>query len=270
MKRALQTIILILIASKLLSQNSYESAYKNDAGISDLNGEPVSKESLYFPIVEAKYVRHYLDNNGKPKWFDDAYQDLFVAEFGKNMVKDSLFFHYIDPISQRIFSKYLFEFDEPVLYNFYLNRDIIRFTFIPAFDNPVVIKLENLNDSTLLTMKVLDYRINNTVIQRAFYEDPSVIASCDNPATWVVNQQSFMDYPALDSLHMLINDLKIKSEVPFYNTVVGEDGSDWIIEIHSETGYYYNERWSPPENSSIRIIAEYLIKLSKLEEYIKY
>ncbi len=267
MKKAIQLIILLLISNTLLAQNAFEVAYEKDPNISDRNGMPTSNESNYIPIIDATEVKHYYINGGEYKLIDEINLDLFVGEFGKETIKDSVFHHRIDPIKQRISSKYLLEFEEPVLHNYYLSRDIIRFTYIPAFDHPIVIKLENRKDSSLLTVKILDYKISDSIIVSAYRGDISLISTCDNDAEWIVNKQTLIDASNFETLQMFISNLNIKDEVPFYNIAYGEDGADWIIEVHNQTGYYYNYRWSPQLDSSIRKVADYLIGISELSEY---
>lgn len=263
----MKTIILLIclgfFASDVLGQNSFQLGFKENPEISDIKGNPLNNESIYLPIIKAPFLKHYINNNGELKFIKNEHLDLFADEFGKERIKDTLLYHKIDPIHQAIYSKYLSVFDEQILHNYYLGRDIIRLTYLPANGYLFVIKMEAYAESTTLTLKVLDYQIDYTLVERAFNGDFTSISNSKNDADWIINTKSKLDKYAFNKLKMLITSLNFMTEVPFYNDENGLDGFDMIIEIHSASGYYYNKRWSPSVNSSIRKIADYMIELSE-------
>ena len=154
MKTAILIILSLgLMTSAVLAQKSFEVDFKENSEISDIKGSPINNKSIYLPIIKAPYVRHYIYRDMEVRWLNNEHLDLFINEFGKEQIKDTLFFHSIGPIHQRLYSKYLFELEEQILYNYFLGRDIVRFTYIPSFGHSVVIKMEKYADSTIMTLK---------------------------------------------------------------------------------------------------------------------
>ena len=251
-----------------LSQVGYETQYINDKSLSYKNGIPKSSLSIYLPSIKVKDTLKYIKINGNIKIIPKIHNELFRNEFGENKLQDSVQTHIIEELYQKWYSRYLYEFDEPILSNFYLDKEITRFTLLRSFDKPIVIRSEKSDNKFELIYKVLNKRLDDdlyvSLLKSGKYpqidKNLASIEICDTI------KLSDSQYSKLDSL--IVNS-KIKNERPFLNYVIGEDGADWIIEIHNQTGYYYQIKWSPNQHKSIRKIAEYLKQLSgkKFELY---
>lgn len=257
------TILIFLFPTNLaFGQIGYETQYANDKGISYLNGIPKSSSSIYLPSIESKDTLKYVKLNGNIKIIPDIHHELYLKEFGEEKLKDTIQTHHIVEPLQKWYSKYLYEFEEPILSNFYLEKEIIRFTLLRSFDKPILIRAEKSSNNFELIFKVLNRRLDVDIFASLLKsgdnsqidENLAYIEICDTV------KLSNSQYSKLDSL---IESTKIKEENPFLNYITGEDGADWIIEIHSHTGYYYQVRRSPDQQKSIRKIAEYLKQLSR-------
>lgn len=105
-------------------QEDQSKYYTKDTLISDVDGFPKDSLALYFPLEIYK--------NG----------NYFPTE--------------IDKFWNEHYSLYLNCFEEPILYNYYLNRDIYRFLWLRSFHDFVLITIENKENKIYLTTKILD------------------------------------------------------------------------------------------------------------------
>lgn len=170
-------------------------------------------------------------------------------------------------IDKMWYSRYLFEFDEPILYNYYLDGFIVRLTYLRSFDNPILITLKGTKDSTLIQYKILDRQIGTDIYVELLNGNYSVISKDTKMTNIKINKQFRIDNSTINALDSLIKKTNIFKQDPRIK-VIGNDGSDWLLEIHSTSGYYYMYRWSPEKESGLRQIADYLIFLSKIDEKI--
>lgn len=254
--------------NQALGQIGYETQYTNDKEISHINGIPKSSSSIYLPSIESKDTLKYVKLNGNIKIIPEIHNELYLEEFGEERLKDTIRIHNILEPIQKWYSKYLYEFEEPILSNFYLEKEITRFTLLRSFDKPILIRAEKSSNNFKLIYKVLNKRLDTDLYVSLLKSGkfPQTEKKLGSIGICDTIKLSNSQYSKLDSL---IVSSKIKTEKPFLNYVTGEDGADWIIEIHTHTGYYYQVRWSPDQQKSIRKIAEYLKQLSgkKFELY---
>ena len=268
MKKTFYTWTLLLLTINVLGQNTYEIKFKEDCKISDKTGKPSCVETNYLPLILSQHIRHFMIFEGKTKWVDEKNLDIYRTEFGKENIKDSLFYNGIMESDQKLFSRYLYEFEEPVLYNYYLGDDIIRLTYLRAFDKPIMIKLSRQDDSTSLNIKILNNQINVKISEDIFHGNFKTI-STPKKLTEVKENRSFkIDKYTFLHLDSLIQNTKIKNEIPDNNTISGLDGSELLVEIHSSNGYYYIKRMNPRNDSAIWKITKLLIAESKTTEVI--
>jgi hypothetical protein len=203
-----------LFANHLIGQNSFQFEYIENDSISNKAGFAKNEQIDFFPLAENIHGGYT-----KP------------AKFLK---------------------KYCHKFDEPILYNFYLDKEIIRFFWFRSFDRPVMIKIEYDTLSVNLTSKILS-KVN--------YEE------IDDKRPFKKNITNQLDINEFLVLNTLITDNKIKSEIP-NESISGADGSVWILEFHDKSGYYYINRYTPMKGDPIRLVCEYLIQLSEIKEEI--
>jgi hypothetical protein len=88
--------------------------------------------------------------NGIPK-------DSLTYYFPKKIYRDSSFIlSNLDTFKLDWYSVDLKCFQEPILFNFYLKKDIYRFLWLRSFNDDVLISIEKTNDRITLNTKKLD------------------------------------------------------------------------------------------------------------------
>jgi hypothetical protein len=132
--------------------------------------------------------------------------------------------------------------DEPVLIDT-LPTKIYRFTYLRTFDNPIVIRLENLNDTVSLHWKVSD--------GKGGYE----------PGEIIINKSKELTTTEWDYFESKIKSLGFW-ELPTLETDIGgQDGSQWILEGKYLGKYKVVDRWSGGE---IKRVCKELLNLTDL------
>ena len=203
------------------------------------------KETLKFPLLQ---LADYLGDTNKKKLFENykvqssyfpisAFVDLpndWQTDYSVNVIDfvsrsefkvsgvESAIFHI------NWYAKRLEALEEPVLSDS-LPVKVFRFTWLRTFHNPIVIGLENNNDSITLYWKVCDgaggYEPGKII------EDKSKRLTIKEWTDIVVNIKS-IDFWNLPS---------IKSEI------LGTDGAQWILEGIEPGKYHVVDRWSGGE-----------------------
>lgn len=140
------------------------------------------------------------------------------------------------------YAQYLHAFGETI-YKDSLPSEIFRFTYLRAFDNPIVIRLENKNDTIIINWKVVD--------EAGSYELGKITESKTKKLT-------IEDWCELEEKIDLINFWNL----PIENDFFGFDGSQWILEGKNQKKYHIVDRWCGQEISSV---CETLIKLTDLK-----
>ena len=141
------------------------------------------------------------------------------------------------------YSKHLSAMEEPVL-NDSLPTQIYRFTYLRTFDNPIVIGLENSKDTITVYWKVSD--------GAGGYEPGKIIENMTKKLT-MAEWEKFEN--------------KIKS-TNFWNLpttekeLLGEDGSQWILEGKKLGKYHVVDRWC---GGRIESLCKDLIELTDLK-----
>ncbi|WP_042892161.1 hypothetical protein, partial [Anaplasma marginale] len=95
--------------------------------ISNVLGEPATSSTFYFPL------EHFIDTLN---FFDTTIIQL-------------------DTFSVRWFSEQLHFMDEPILYNYFLDKQIYRLTWLRSFHPDIVLRFENRNGEIALIQKKL-------------------------------------------------------------------------------------------------------------------
>jgi len=138
------------------------------------------------------------------------------------------------------YSSQLRALQEPVL-NDSLPTQIFRFTYLRTFDNPIVIGLENKNDTILIYWKVSDG------------------AGGYGPGNIIVNKSKTLTLKEWE-------DFTEKNEyfwsLPTLKNDSGFDGSQWILEGKRIGQYHVVDRWC---GGDIKKICKYLIELTGLK-----
>jgi hypothetical protein len=153
----------------------------------------------------------------------------------------------VDSFSNSWYSKILFALHEPVLKNYYGDKEIYRFTWLRTFNHPVSIRLEKQGDIIKLFSKVSNgaggYEpgeiIFDTIINLTEKEIDTINFKLDKAKFWTLQTDSSADN--------------------------GKDGSEWIIEVCKNNKYRMVVRWTPEKATDFRRIGEYLISISRIQ-----
>jgi len=248
MNNQLKMIIVILISflfvisceEKVIEfENLY--SYKNDKNISDSLGRPANDSISYFPIEYFIDSAHY---------------------YRKITNNDTTILYRTFPAG--LLSGCLHVMQEPILTNYYLNKDVIRFTLLRSFRPPIIIRLEKTKDSILIVeKKYMVYEskiINKDSTFDAILDSVKVLESTRSidPLKWNIIEKMLID-SSITSLPSAIHE-------------VGMDGTEWFLEIHTNKGYFLINRWSPSKEDfhGFRKICEYILDLSSFKDEKRY
>lgn len=208
------------------------------------------KETMKYPLIQ---LTHYIGDNKRNKVFKNyKYQSSYfpVSAFS-GLPKDWETNYSIDVIwgiesavfSLNWYSSHLKALEEPVLSDS-LPAKIFRFTWLRTFHNPIVIGIENINDTIKLYWKVNDgaggYEPGKII------EDKSKILTLKE-WTGIVDKINAIDFWNLPSTE---------------NEILGTDGAQWILEGKELGKYHVVDRWLGGEIGKICLE---LINLTDLE-----
>jgi len=235
-------IIYLMVLSECLiltdTSDSNKINYYKSKNLSDRNGIPTNKAVSYLPIQyfndTTKYI--YKDQQGQ-EW-----ELYYTGNRQDSLINTTHGYFKVETDSSWVkrISKTLYKGDEPLLYNYYLEKNIYRFTWIRSFHNPVIFTIINdINDNPVLSTKI--------VKDEVFVKKKEIKPSQWKGLSQMLDQLSFWSLPIYEQ-KQLVN-----------------DGSSWTLETHNRDGYYVVSRWSP-ENSPLRKLGEYIIQLSSLED----
>lgn len=169
---------------------------------------------------------------------------------------------------------------EKILYNYYLDHDIYRFSWFRSFHGPVFISIHReLNKYWLAISK-----LNKPYVKYQHVIDfiPPKGTSEEDSKTFAARNKQMMDslniFPRIevkktipiakdewDKFERLLNECDYWYLQPLIERQ-GLDGSRWIIEAHFENKYWFVDRWSPRDK--FRRCGKYLLELSGIAEPI--
>ena len=186
------------------------STYLNDVkSISTFKGYKV--QSSYFPLSAFTG----LPTNWETDYSVDVIRGIETAIFHLNW-----------------YSEFLSALDEPVLSDT-LNTKIYRFTWLRSFHHPVVIRLENNNDTISLFWKMSDGEGGYSAGKIIIDEKKSLTPADWNKINGAINSIGFWNLPTTE------------------DRMLGTDGAQWILEGKRLGKYHVVDRWSGGEISSL-------------------
>lgn len=160
----------------------------------------------------------------------------YVSDFSVSGVESAL-------SSINWYSKHLRALNEPVLSDT-LPTKIYRFTYLPTFDNPIVIRLENHNDIVSIHWKV------------------SNGAGGYEPGEVIVNESKELTTEEWRLIENKINSIDFWKLPTAEKGIMGTDGSRWILEGKYFVKYKVVDRWC---GGVISTICKELINLTDLK-----
>lgn len=231
MKQLLLLILIVFLLNFCNSKSNYTVIpFINNPLISDINGIPKDSISPFFP------------------------KSLFYDTIKHKFDSFQLEFH----VKERYYL--LYKMKEPILSNFYLNKEIYRITIIRSFHKPIVIKItKNDNNNVYIEIKKINRNISfpfmkylDTLDKNYFTFEMDKISKHKlnsknqelfkkfNNTNYYIEEfnKEFLKKDKWDSLLLLIDTAhfwKTKPLADFNHFQI--DGSTWIIEGHNKNGY---------------------------------
>jgi len=182
-----------------------------------------------------KFIRLNVDENGS------MYQWKLPTSDSLYLLPDSF-----NISTNRFYSKYLLQLKEPILYKNKSEDEVYRFTWLRAFNNPVIIRFEKHNNAyTLYTKEMLDYK--GYIPQKIKVNKAQQM----NEYVWYSFKEKLKD----------IDFWKLNSKD---TEPTPSDGAEWLLEGATKNMYHFTERNSP-SSKKYRSCCLYLLTLSNLD-----
>lgn len=248
--RITSIIYIVFLYCSFSCQEKKQYNYPKDRAISNQSGEPQDSLIFYFPSK---------------------------IKLGDKMIQIEM-----DTFLNTMYSTILYTSKEPILYNYYLNRNIYRLILIPSQIDPIIISLNKEDNKIWLTTKrfvkeppFLGKKLRIISLKKSlqkghidFETYTSLIAKKDEisiNSPFFEEQKRFLSHQEWDELNKRINESFFLKQLPIESNNDGMDGTQWILEVHSESLYWFVDRWEPQEGDAIYSIGKYLIKLSSVD-----
>jgi hypothetical protein len=214
--------------------------YRQNPKVSDQNGLAIdSSKASYFPMIKDT-------------------SDLFWKNMGElNANFDSLGMPYF---WNRGISSQLKVMDEPILSNYFLDKEIYRLFWHRSFDYPVTLVLIKDGEEVTLITKKTDK------IPIAHSPEDSIRIKEGRKTKFYLNSVKKLSSNEWNNFEKLLKNCRFDS-LASEKESLGLDGSTWILEKHKKNGYKYVHRWSGDE---IRKACDYLLDLSDVKNEERY
>lgn len=302
MKRNLMILVLFFFALSCKREKSKINAipFSNLESICNINGEPVDSSVSYYPWILTRDSIFYKVAGKTFYKLRLISKEEIRKETGKAVLRDSFTVVRGSKMIETM-SYYLFKMKEPVLSNYYLNKEIYRINAFRSFHKPVTFRVEKQKDKAFLFVKKINrpisypFHINRvlvflppkkpgTISQKLLKEQKKVddsIAKAEHNTNYFpeVNYVIQISTEQWDSLKVLID------SSTFWNgeAILGHDhqyvdGSTWVIEGHSQSGYQIKKILNPDFDNSnshpnpydkgnrYANLFKYVVQLSRLKE----
>jgi len=176
----------------------------------------------------------------------DSTQGYFPLE----IFRDTSIFVGYDTFTVNWYSKHLKAMKEPLLFNKSLSKEVYRFTWLRTFHNPVVIRVEKSGRYVQIQWKVCS--------GSGGYEPGEIIQDG-------TKKISFKSWKRMQELIKIANywDLSTMDK-----SVIGFDGSHWILEGVKDEEYQVVDRWTP-KSGKYYDLCNFILGLTGLKIYEK-
>jgi hypothetical protein len=240
-----KNILCILIVVWMVSchQQVEKGNYAENPAISDKQGQPHDSLTFYYPTTIKK----------------DSLEIKTV----------------IDSSTLDYYSCVLYNAHEPVLFNYYLGHVKYRFLWLRSKDRPVIFTLTKVGRKIWLTTKVLDKQpqLNDRAYVKPHpirwdkWEIDSVVKA-DRKASIVINTTKKLSKKDWNDFTALVDKCSFWDTEPYTRSkeFVVFDGSEWVIEGHVKSKYWFVSKCSPHDN--FRELGLFLIDKSELKERV--
>ncbi len=210
---------------------SYE--YPKDENLTNTAGMPKKRGLSYFPT----------------SWFiDSTMQNSLSGE--------------IDSVNLKLFSKALFKVGEPILYNFYIGKQIVRLTWIRPNRPFLILSVEDIENK--LYLKENGFESVEERVKTGRGKDSIITAKR-------IYQRKPIDYQNMIKIKELVKKNKINEMSP---TIYQSScmGAKFVIEFHDPTNYHLVFRCisNETEEPAFRELCDLIIDLSKFKDEPRY
>lgn len=243
-------LVLLLVFSSL----SYK--FPNNPSISDEKGNPVSDTTYYFPL----------------ELFIDSIRFANTTEIKQ------------DTFSVRWFSQDLWLSEEPVLSNYYLNRDIYRLTWLRSFHPAIILRIENSDGEVILIEKEMTLNEPRKELEQVpgneltEEEKEQMTKGAGSLPEYQIEKATIqskvrkLTISDWTNFEHLLDELNFGSMPTTRAWEFGTDGSEWILEQHKEDKYHVVNRWTPGKRqySTFRKLGDFLIDKSSYKNEKRY
>lgn len=159
-------------------------------------------------------------------------------------------------VTDSVGNTFLYKLQEPLLSNYYTGRDVYRLTIQPSLLlSSMLISIEKAGDSIWVTTKEIQETADPDERRQTYYQSPYQTYALTQNNKKPLGKEQF------ETLVRLIDTLMRHPEGSRHP---GNDGTDWIIEISTASGYYRELRWSPSKGDPLKNVADMMVDVSDL------
>ena len=191
----------------------------------------------YFPLMSSQ----------NEKRLHEAIFSVDTISEGQKMtlLLDAAFNNKIDSFSDSWYSKHLSALKEPVIYSDKTNKEIIRFTWLRTFDNPIVIRI-----------------MNNSGVVFVYWKKSNGAGGYD-PGDLVIDEKKRIEFQQWNEIVQKLGKINFWGMPTNYPTM-GLDGARWILEAKIGNKYHVVDRWSG-DDSKIKPFCLDLLTMTDLK-----
>lgn len=222
MKYAFFNIFILSIVIIFISSCNYRKndqvyySYKTNPLISNKLGQPVSKYSSYLPYDSITF--RPIDHKNK-SWGISHYYDLKMFVNNYNIIKSNTDSSCLEPVYFSKFNScnyYFSHIKAPILWNYYLNKEIYRLTELGVFTITLEIPYNKPPLISLISLKYIDG-----------------VPEIDE------NSSHYVNIFKADSLRSILNELNFQSypDTVLTDRIAIRSSSTFLFEVHTKSGY---------------------------------
>jgi hypothetical protein len=200
----------------------------------------------YFPLISTQNEERFYKIIS---FFDTINVKQKIA-----LLLDTAFNNKIDSFRNTWYSKYLSAFRESIIYSDKTDKEIIRFTWLRTFHNPVVIGL-----------------VNNNGVVSIYWKKSNNKKGDYLPGSLTINKKKQIKFEQWNEIVQKLEKSNFWEIPTSYPDMGGNDGAQWILEAKFGNKYHVVDRWSGSD-SEIRqfcldLLKETNLKIKKSEIY---
>jgi hypothetical protein len=154
-----------------------------------------------------------------------------------------------DSFVSRWYSEELYSLKEPILYSYSGEGQAIRLVWLRSFENPVVVRLNNFNDTVYATIKELSTKYSRKGASQ-FVRDTIIPVDISKwkESLSILETNAFWNAPEKDSLNLN-----------------AKDGTPWFLECRLRDRYRFINRWDEGSLSSkdLHLFAKVLVEIGQ-------